>query len=247
MGQQKDCRIFRLIASGTIEEAQYQRQLYKQQMQNISLEGKRERRLFTGVQGVQGQEGELFGISNLLKQSMDTLSIVDRNRDLENSRTPVAAEAPKAVDHQEASGELSLVLNTMDDKEIEAEKEKISAVMRQVRSVDAKRARTRAPTAKAGQLAEDAVVAALIKESGVEYSHRNDEVIGESAFEDQKSAEVHENVLKGVSVRAPAAGAADVVAREKDVVEKDLSQKRKTQKKSFQSKLDLMLKQTGLF
>lgn len=246
LGQQKDCRIFRLIASGTIEEAQYQRQLYKQQMQNISLEGKRERRLFTGVQGVQGQEGELFGISNLLKQSMDTLSIVDRNKSLEAAGVPSVAETTKTVEYQGTAGELSLVLNTMDEKELEAEKVKISAMMKGGKNAN----KPGTSKAKAGQQAEDAVVAALIKQSGVEYSHRNDEVIGESVFENEKSADVHERVLKGVSVRAPLAGAAqeqDMVAREKEVVEKDLSQKRKTQKKTFQSKLDLMLKQTGLF
>lgn len=245
LGQKKDCRIFRLIGSGTIEEAQYQRQLYKQQMQNISLEGKRERRLFTGVQGVQGQEGELFGISNLLKQSMDTLSIVDRNKDVESGGGKAVAETAKTVEHQPATGELSLVLNTMDEKALEAEKEKISTVMKRARDGDRRTTAKRPGKGKAGQQAEDAVVAALIKQSGVEYSHRNDQVIGESTFENEKSAAVHERVLKGVAVRAHIASGA--VAREKDVVEKDLTNKRKTQKKTFQSKLDLMLKQTGLF
>ena len=85
MGQKKDCRIFRFVSAGTVEEAQYQRQLYKQQMQNISLEGKHEKRLFSGVQGVAGQEGELFGIANLLKQANTTASIVNRNQSLEDS------------------------------------------------------------------------------------------------------------------------------------------------------------------
>ena len=85
IGQTKDCKIFRFISSGTVEEAQYQRQIYKQQMHSISLEGKKERRLFTGVQGVQGQEGELFGISNLLRQSSNMESIIKRNKSLEDS------------------------------------------------------------------------------------------------------------------------------------------------------------------
>lgn len=85
MGQKKDCRIFRFVSAGTVEEAQYQRQLYKQQMQNISLEGKHEKRLFSGVQGVAGQEGELFGIANLLKQSKSTASIVGRTQSLEDT------------------------------------------------------------------------------------------------------------------------------------------------------------------
>jgi hypothetical protein len=85
MGQKKDCKIFRFVSVGTVEEAQYQRQLYKQQMQNISLEGKQERRLFTGVQGVRGEEGELFGIANLFKQSASTANIVRRSQTLEET------------------------------------------------------------------------------------------------------------------------------------------------------------------
>ena len=85
LGQKKDCRIYRFVSSGTIEEAQYQRQLYKQQMQSISLEGKQERRLFKGVQGVQGEEGELFGIANLLKQANSTANIIRRNESLEET------------------------------------------------------------------------------------------------------------------------------------------------------------------
>jgi len=35
-----------MISAGTVEEAQYQRQLYKQQMQNIGLNAEYERRYF---------------------------------------------------------------------------------------------------------------------------------------------------------------------------------------------------------
>ena len=50
----------------------YNRQLYKQQMASIGLQGKNERRYYTGVQGQKGQEGELFGAANLLKLVTDT-------------------------------------------------------------------------------------------------------------------------------------------------------------------------------
>ena len=85
LGQKKDCRIYRLVSAGTVEEAQYQRQLYKQQMQSITLEAKKEKRLFSGVQGVKGQEGELFGMSNLLKQGQSTASIISRTQSLEET------------------------------------------------------------------------------------------------------------------------------------------------------------------
>jgi DNA excision repair protein ERCC-6-like 2 len=109
IGQKKDCRIFRFVSAGTVEEAQYQRQLYKQQMHNISLEGKKERRLFQGVEGVQGQEGELFGIANLLKQTSSTDHIIKRNTTLETDwKTltqqpiePVSTPEPEPTDQSE--------------------------------------------------------------------------------------------------------------------------------------------------
>lgn len=51
----------------------YNRQIYKQQMANVGLHGKSESRYFTGVQGQKGQEGELFGMSNLLRLVTDTI------------------------------------------------------------------------------------------------------------------------------------------------------------------------------
>jgi SNF2 family DNA or RNA helicase len=67
IGQTKRTKVYRFITAGTIEEMIYNRQVYKQQMANIGLHGKNERRYFTGVQGQKGQEGEIFGARNLLK------------------------------------------------------------------------------------------------------------------------------------------------------------------------------------
>ena len=58
--------MYRLLGAGTIEELVYSRQLYKQQQSNLAVHGTRERRFFEGIQGVKGQEGELFGLINLL-------------------------------------------------------------------------------------------------------------------------------------------------------------------------------------
>jgi DNA excision repair protein ERCC-6-like 2 len=64
LGQKQDCLIVRLVAENTIEEIQYQRQLYKQQLAGVSY-GRHEKRYFTGVHGVKGEEGDLFGLLNL--------------------------------------------------------------------------------------------------------------------------------------------------------------------------------------
>ena len=110
-------------------------------MQSISLEGVQERRYFTGVQGVQGQEGELFGISNLLKQSMNTDSIIRRTMTLEEAfeqaqltiestedesevdkdPSKIAAEEEKAVATLELGSPISSLNSAMDEDEDEDE------------------------------------------------------------------------------------------------------------------------------
>ncbi|KAF0720057.1 Aste57867_589 [Aphanomyces stellatus] len=67
IGQTKDVHVFRLITLGTIEEMIYARQLYKQHMTDTTLEGKDAPRYFEAIQGVKSQQGELFGLKNLLQ------------------------------------------------------------------------------------------------------------------------------------------------------------------------------------
>ncbi len=62
---------------GTLEEMVYARQIYKQQAANTAIEGARERRYFEGVKGVQGEEGELWGLANLFKLTAETVATRD--------------------------------------------------------------------------------------------------------------------------------------------------------------------------
>jgi len=62
---------------GTLEEMVYARQIYKQQAANTAIEGARERRYFEGVKGVQGHEGELWGLANLFKLTAETVATRD--------------------------------------------------------------------------------------------------------------------------------------------------------------------------
>lgn len=48
--------------------------MYKQQLASIGLEGNNERRYFSGVPGVKGQEGELFGLLNLLRHKSESFN-----------------------------------------------------------------------------------------------------------------------------------------------------------------------------
>eukprot|EP00698_Gefionella_okellyi_P024501 TRINITY_DN8667_c0_g1_i2.p1 TRINITY_DN8667_c0_g1~~TRINITY_DN8667_c0_g1_i2.p1 ORF type:complete len:876 (+),score=233.69 TRINITY_DN8667_c0_g1_i2:143-2770(+) len=77
IGQQRRVCVYRLIAAGTIEELVYNRQIYKQQLASVGMQGANERRYFAGVSGVKGQEGELFGVENLLKLVTDRLVTSD--------------------------------------------------------------------------------------------------------------------------------------------------------------------------
>lgn len=73
IGQERDVKVFRLVARGTIEEQKYLRQVYKTQLKSETivdvknLERRKSSRLFRGVAGDGNRKGELFGSENLLK------------------------------------------------------------------------------------------------------------------------------------------------------------------------------------
>ncbi|TYZ66126.1 hypothetical protein PybrP1_009268 [[Pythium] brassicae (nom. inval.)] len=66
IGQTRDVQVYRLVTLGTIEEMIYVRQIYKQQLSDTTLKGAQAPRYFDGVQGDRRQQGELFGVRNLL-------------------------------------------------------------------------------------------------------------------------------------------------------------------------------------
>ncbi|XP_058096097.1 switch 2 isoform X2 [Magnolia sinica] len=72
-GQKRHVIVFRLLAAGSIEELVYSRQIYKQQLSNIAVSGKMEKRYFEGVQDCKQFQGELFGICNLFRDLSDKL------------------------------------------------------------------------------------------------------------------------------------------------------------------------------
>ena len=74
IGQKKNVQVYRLVTRGSIEELQYMRQVYKSHLKKETLdtqgeddEGKSIARLFNGVAGDKDNNGELFGMQNLLK------------------------------------------------------------------------------------------------------------------------------------------------------------------------------------
>lgn len=105
-GQKRHVTVFRLLSAGSIEELVYSRQVYKQQLSNIAVAGKMEKRYFEGVQvssnstflsifchhiffisnssqinsflkDCKEYQGELFGICNLFRDLSDELFTSD--------------------------------------------------------------------------------------------------------------------------------------------------------------------------
>ncbi|KAM7249321.1 hypothetical protein ACFE04_016394 [Oxalis oulophora] len=72
-GQKRHVVVFRFLAAGSLEELVYSRQVYKQQLSNIAVSGKIEKRYFEGVQDCKEFKGELFGICNLFRDLSDKL------------------------------------------------------------------------------------------------------------------------------------------------------------------------------
>ncbi|XP_047334780.1 switch 2 [Impatiens glandulifera] len=72
-GQKRHVMVFRLLAAGSLEELVYSRQIYKQQLANIAVSGKMEKRYFEGVQDCKDFKGELFGVCNLFRDLSDKL------------------------------------------------------------------------------------------------------------------------------------------------------------------------------
>ncbi|XP_076066387.1 uncharacterized protein LOC143039912 isoform X2 [Oratosquilla oratoria] len=91
VGQSRDVRVFRLISSGCIEENVYLRQVYKQQLNHMTVESTNVKRYFQGIQGNHMERGELFGLRNMLSYHPEgsclTKDILERNLALEEKVT----------------------------------------------------------------------------------------------------------------------------------------------------------------
>ncbi|XP_013393762.1 DNA excision repair protein ERCC-6-like 2 isoform X1 [Lingula anatina] len=87
IGQRRDVKVYRLISQGTIEENIYLRQIYKQQLDSVTISEENARRYFTAVQGDGTRKGELFGVGNMFQLRTGdgclTADILQRNSRLE--------------------------------------------------------------------------------------------------------------------------------------------------------------------
>ncbi|KAM5538879.1 hypothetical protein V8D89_007601 [Ganoderma adspersum] len=179
-GQTRDVAVYRLLGAGSIEELIYARQVYKQQQMQVGYNASLQTRYFEGVQGDKSKQGELFGIKNIFRLHETTLATkmaIERANvsDLDwafayMGGSGSAAKRPKA----KPDG-----VKWVYEEEAKTGKEYASDDLRGLGALlfdDA------APEANQEPNDIEKTLCAL----GIEYTHRNDDLIAESAIEGQR-------------------------------------------------------------
>ncbi|XP_031255317.1 switch 2 isoform X1 [Pistacia vera] len=152
-GQKRHVVVFRFLSAGSLEELIYTRQVYKQQLSNIAVSGKMEKRYFEGVQDCKEFQGELFGICNLFRDLSDKLftseiiELHEKQRQEYGQRPKTEQELTEIGTHIIPSKEVSSSLTSGSET---------------VKSADLWRAMTDKP---------------LLEDLGILYAHRNEDVV----------------------------------------------------------------------
>ncbi|KAL6308864.1 P-loop containing nucleoside triphosphate hydrolase protein [Sparassis latifolia] len=173
-GQTRDVSVYRLLGAGSIEELIYARQVYKQQQMLVGYNASLQTRYFEGVQGEKNKQGELFGMKNIFKLHEHT------------STTKMAIERASLVD-------LDWALAHLDAKK----KRKSSPSASQwVYEAEAKGGKEYGDLSGLGALLLDDSTPKLddqnsdiqktLNDIGINYTHRNEDLIAESAIEGQR-------------------------------------------------------------
>ncbi|KAJ4977054.1 hypothetical protein NE237_002160 [Protea cynaroides] len=151
-GQKRHVVVFRLLAAGSLEELVYSRQVYKQQLSNIAVSGKMEKRYFEGVQDCKEFQGELFGICNLFRDLSDkrfTSEIIESHEKRGEEYEPQNRKA----------GPTELGKNLVPSKE---ESESFLSGLKSRESDDLDKAITDKP---------------MLEDLGIVYTHRNEDIV----------------------------------------------------------------------
>ncbi|KAH8820885.1 DNA excision repair protein-like protein [Xylogone sp. PMI_703] len=191
IGQVRDVEVFRLISAGTVEEIVYARQIYKQQQANIGYNASLERRYFKGVQSVPGQQGEIFGLENLLTFHGDNIVL----QEIVNKTNVAEAKAGVSliqVDMDEVMNDNDNPLKTDEDNE-DAAMSQLAALLASDASDNSKVSSSSSSKPLQPQSrAKTDVVQAILASAGVTYTHENSEVVGSSRVETHLSRRAEE-------------------------------------------------------
>ncbi|KAI0668887.1 P-loop containing nucleoside triphosphate hydrolase protein [Trametes maxima] len=177
-GQTRDVAVYRLLAAGSIEELIYARQVYKQQQMQVGYNASLQTRYFEGVQGDKRKQGELFGIKNIFKLHEHTLA------------TKMAIESAHVSD-------LDWAFAYMGGSGSGAKRPRgKQAGVQWVYEEEAKTGRDYDDLRGLGALLFDDAppdlkpkpndIEKTLSAIGVHYTHRNDDLIAESAIEGQR-------------------------------------------------------------
>nr|XP_016440493.1 PREDICTED: switch 2-like [Nicotiana tabacum] len=170
-GQRRHVVVFRLLAAGSLEELVYTRQVYKQQLTNIAVSGKMEKRYFEGVQDCKEFQGELFGICNLFRDLSDKLFTSEIIELHENKRKEDGTHSK-----QDLSG-----MYFVPEKEITT-------------------ASLVAPESSKHKEEEGRAVAPMLEHLGIVYAHRFEDIVdlGPAVTKEKKEQTVHLNNAPGL-------------------------------------------------
>ena len=183
IGQLRDVQVYRLVSAGTVEEIVYARQIYKQQQANIGYNASTERRYFKGVQNAKGQNGELFGLDNLLTFHGDDIVL----REIVNKTN--VAEAKQGLSVVEV--DIDEIINDKDNP-LRADDDDGGDAMSQLAAlITAGEKGKKKLEAKNKPKAMDPI-AAILASAGVQYTHENSEVVGSSKIEAELSRRAEE-------------------------------------------------------
>ncbi|XP_068303418.1 switch 2 isoform X2 [Pyrus communis] len=150
-GQKRHVVVFRFLSAGSLDELVYSRQVYKQQLSNIAVSGKMEKRYFEGVQDCKEFQGELFGICNLFRDLSDKL-FTSEIFELNEKQTQKELYRTKQESTKVGSDHVSL-------KEVDVASSSVS----EARSTsDSEKRLTSQP---------------VLKEVGIVYAHRNEDIV----------------------------------------------------------------------
>ncbi|TFK47224.1 hypothetical protein OE88DRAFT_1666566 [Heliocybe sulcata] len=172
-GQTRDVAVYRLLGAGSIEELIYARQIYKQQQMRIGYEASVQTRYFDGVQDDKARQGELFGLENIFKLHENTLA------------TKMAIEKADLAN-------LAWALQHMDAK---SERRKGPEIRRKSSSSQQEYDADVDIGGLDDFLLDDAMpkersgVQKTLKEYGVKYTHRNDDILKPNRIEEKRIQE----------------------------------------------------------
>uniref|UniRef100_A0A1D1YFI4 Putative DNA repair and recombination protein RAD26-like n=1 Tax=Anthurium amnicola TaxID=1678845 RepID=A0A1D1YFI4_9ARAE len=184
-GQKRHVVVFRLLAAGSLEELVYTRQVYKQQLSNIAVSGKMEKRYFEGVQDCKEFKGELFGICNLFRDLSDKL---------------FTSEILESYGKNKGkNGNSYFVHDSVKHAEDHAAQEEQTITLPLARETD-----DTLPSKKSVALSEVTKIDGRHNNLGIVYAHRNEDVVNVGpTLQTQDSATLVVHCTAGSSIEGP--------------------------------------------